>query len=155
MSRITQSCSSFLKIVLFHHSLPLWMTLECLCALRRSLMSTMMFLAEVATTNELAERIVDYCLPIGLTFLAIGAIISIVELLITAAKGPPPEKPGPQEHGSLDSAAKLAVAFKDLNAGGRLLITGLALVAFAATAAGADALGGEAEPAVGQSEETG
>jgi hypothetical protein len=106
-------------------------------------------------TNELAERIVDYCLPIGLTVLAIGAVVSIVEVFISIARGPSPEKPGPEEHGSLDAAAKLAVAFKDLNPGGRLLITGLALIAFAATAAGADALGGQDDPAAEQSKDAG
>jgi hypothetical protein len=96
-----------------------------------------------ASTNELAERIVDWCLPLGLILLAIAAVVTLIELVISYSKGPAPAKPGPAEHGSMDGMAKLATALKDLNASGRLLLAGLVLVGYAATAAGLDAVSSE------------
>jgi hypothetical protein len=113
----------------------------------------------IAAVSELAERVVDWSIALGVISLVAGVVLGAFEFSAelkvkkAAAKaaedaqdvGPSGQKAGDSAAqgalaSSVKSVAELASALKDLERSARLLVIGLAFFAIAAVAAGADAI---------------
>jgi hypothetical protein len=118
----------------------------------------------LVVANVLTERVVNWCIVLGVVSIAAGIAIGVFEFLaernvkLAAAKAaedvqtvaPSGAKAGDSAaQGAIASAVKsvaeLATALKDLERSSRLLVIGVAFFAIAAVAAGADAIAEDAD----------